>query len=140
MFTNIDVNKKNTLIPKSRFKEVLKELNKVNKVPRSIKDKFQNLNIIGIGKKVQRLLSQYKIDYGRYQNVFTIRGKVVHGAKVDIEEMYIASEKAKELLTILTLKKLGYNGYIRNFVNNNELILIKDMSIVNINSTDISYA
>lgn len=62
--------------------------------------------------------------------------KVVHGAKVDIQEMFIASEKAKELLTILTLKKLNYAGYIRNFVNNNELISIKDMSKINIESAE----
>ena len=41
--------------------------------------------------------------------------------------MYIASEKAKELLTILTLKKLGYRGNIRNFTNNDELISMKSM-------------
>lgn len=52
----------------------------------------------------------------------------MHGALVDIEEMHTASEQAKELLTILTLKKLNYVGYIRNFTNNNELILVKDMS------------
>lgn len=135
MFANIDVDK-NSLVPKIKFRKVLKELNGVKKVPQCIKDKFQNLNTIGIGKKVQRLLSQYKIDYSRYQDVFSTRGKVVHGAKVDIQEMFIASEKAKELLTILTLKKLNYAGYIRNFVNNNELISIKDMSKINIESAE----
>lgn len=138
MFANIDVDKKTSLVPKAKFRKVLKELNEVKKVPQCIKDKFQNLNTIGIGKKVQRLLSQYKIDYSRYQDVFSTRGKVVHGAKVDIQEMFIASEKAKELLTILTLKKLNYVGYIRNFVNNNELILIKDMSIIHIDSTEFN--
>lgn len=132
MFANIDVDQKPTLITKIKFKEVLKNLNAVKNVPKSIKDKFQNLNLIGIGKKVQRLLSKYKIDYSRYKDVFSVRGKVVHGAYVDIEEMFIASQKAKELLTILTLKKLNYNGYIRNFINNEELILVKDMSIVKV--------
>lgn len=138
MFANIDVDKNMSLVPKAKFRKVLKELNGVKKVPQCIKDKFQNLNTIGIGKKVQRLLSQYKIDYSRYQDVFSTRGKVVHGAKVDIQEMIIASEKAKELLTILTLKKLNYAGYIRNFANNNELILIKDMSKINIESTEFN--
>ncbi len=134
MLANIDVKQKKTLISSARFRKVLKDLNKVKNVPKCIKDKFQILNTIGIGKNVQRLLSQHKIEYSRYKDVFHIRGKVVHGANVDVGEMYIASEKAKELLTILTLKKLNYTGYIRNFVNSNELILMKDMSKVNIES------
>ena len=128
MFSNIEVEQKPTILTKSKFKSVLKSLNAVKNIPQSIKSKFQDLNKIGIGKKVQRLLKKHKIDYGRYKDVFSIRGKVVHGAEVDIQEMYIASEQAKELLTILTLKKLGYVGYIRNFTNNNELLLLKDFS------------
>ena len=128
MFSNIEVGQKPVIISKSKFKPILKALNAVKNVPQSIKSKFPDLNKIGIGKKVQRLLKKYKIDYDRYKDVFTIRGKVVHGALVDIEEMHTASEQAKELLTILTLKKLNYVGYIRNFTNNNELILVKDMS------------
>lgn len=128
MFANIEIDQKPTILPKNKFKEVLKQLNKVKGVPRSIKDKFQTLNTIGVGKKVQRLLSKHKIDYSEYREVFSVRGKVVHGANVDLEEMYIASEKAKELLTVLALKTIGYKGYIRNFTNNNQLILIKDMS------------
>ena len=128
MFANVDVGQKPTIISKTKFKEILKKLNQTKRIPKGIKDKFQNLNTIGIGKKVQRLLSKYKIDYSTHKDVFYIRGKVVHGARVDIKEMYMASEKAKELLTILTLKKLNYNGYIRNFTNNDELILLKDMS------------
>lgn len=132
MFANIEVTQKPTILPKAKFREVIKSLNAVKGVPKSIKDKYQSLNTIGVGKKVQRLLSKYKIDYSRYKDVFSVRGKVVHGANVDINEMYIASEKAKELLTILTLKKLHYVGYIRNFTNNDELILIKDMSTIRI--------
>lgn len=128
MFANIEVDKKPTIVSRSRFREILKRLNSTTGIPKSIKDKFQGLNMIGIGKKVQRLLVKYKIDYSRYSDVFSVRGKVVHGAKIDIHEMYIASEKAKELLTILTLKKLRYSGYIRNFINDNELIHIKDQS------------
>lgn len=130
MFSNIEIEEKNTILSKSKFKEVMQQLNQTKGIPKSIKDKFQSLNMIGIGKKIQRLLKKYKIDYNEYHNVFSVRGKVVHGAKVDIQEMYFASEKAKELLTILTLKKLRYTGYIRNFTNNNELILVKDMSKV----------
>ena len=128
MFSNIEIEEKNTILSKSKFKEVMRQLNGTKGIPKSIKDKFQSLNMIGIGKKIQRLLKKYKIDYNEYHNVFSVRGKVVHGANVDIQEMYLASEKAKELLTILTLKKLRYTGYIRNFTNNNELILLKDMS------------
>lgn len=130
MFANIDLEQKSTVISKPKFREVLKKLNDIKGVPKGIRDKFQNLNTIGVGKKVQRLLSKYKIDYNEYKDVFTTRGKVVHGTHVEFKEMYVASEKAKELLTILTLKKLNYSGYIRNFTNNDELILIKDMSIL----------
>lgn len=132
MFANIEVAQKPTILPKAKFREVLKSLYTVKGVPKSIKDKYQSLNTIGVGKKVQRLLAKYKIDYSRYSDVFSVRGKVVHGANVDIQEMYMASEKAKELLSILTLKKLNYVGYIRNFTNNDELILIKDMSTLRI--------
>lgn len=132
MFANIDVEKNYTLISKSRFRKILKELNQVKKVPKVIQDKFQTLNKIGIGKKVQKLLSKSKIDYNRYNEVFKIRGKVVHGEDVDLQEMYMASVKAKELLTILTLKKLGYSGFIRDFTNNDKLILLKDMSEIGV--------
>ena len=132
MFANIEVAQKPNILPKAKFREVLKYLNAIKGVPKSIKDKYQSLNTIGVGKKVQRLLAKYKIDYNKYRDVFSVRGKVVHGANVDIQEMCIASEKAKELLSILTLKKLNYVGYIRNFTNNEELILIKDMSTLRI--------
>lgn len=120
MFSNINQKeeKLKTVIPAERFKLTLKKLNAVKGIPKKIQEKFHNLNNIGIGKKVEKLLKKYKIDYNRYKDVFSTRGKVVHGDYVDIEEMHIASQKAKELLTILTLKKLGYNGYIRNFTNN----------------------
>ena len=107
-----------------------KRLKSVKNIPKSISDKFQELNKMGIGKKVKKLLLKHKIDYSKYEDVFTIRGKVVHGEKVDIQEMYLASEKAKELLTILTLKKLNYTGCIRNFTNNEMLISLKDMTEV----------
>ena len=128
MFSNIEIGTKNFIIPKAKFKVLVKNLKKVKGVPISIKEKFQELNTMGIGKKIKKLLSKYKIKYDRYKDVFEIRGKVVHGAQVDFLEMCKASEKAKELLTILTLKKLQYRGYIRNFINNNELILLKDYS------------
>ena len=134
MFSNINQKeeKLQTVIPKQEFKKVLKKLNSIEEISKKIKDKFYNLNTIGIGKKVQRLLLKYKIDYNRYKDVFSTRGEVVHGKYVEIEDMHIASQKAKELLTILTLKKLHYSGYIRNFTNNDELILIKDFSIIHI--------
>ena len=128
MFSNIfqEGQKIKTVIDKNKFKTILKILNSINKIPKPIKNKFNGLNTIGIGKKVKKLLTKYKIDYNRYEDVFKTRGKVVHGGYVEIEDMYIASQKAKELLTIITLKKLGYKGYIRNFINNEEMISIKD--------------
>ena len=131
MIADIEIKNKN-LITKEQFRTVLKKLNKVKCVPKKIKNKFQNLNIIGIGKKTQSLVGKYHINYDLYKDAFNVRGQVVHGADVDIEKMYIASQKAKELLTILTLKKLKYTGYIRNFTNNDELILVKDMSTIRI--------
>ena len=131
MLADIEIKNKN-LITKEKFKIVLKKLNKVKGVPIIIKNKFQNLNIIGIGKKIQVLVGKYQINYNLYKDAFNVRGQVVHGADVDIEKMFIASQKAKELLTIITLKKLKYTGYIRNFTNNDELISIKDMSTIRI--------
>ena len=123
------------------FKEVVKKLNSVKGVPKKIKNKFNELNTIGIGRKARMLLAKYKINYDEYSEVFSVRGKVVHGSEVDIKEMYMASQKAKELLTILTLKKLSYNGYIRNFTNDDELILIKDLSRHRVieNNNDIDF-
>ena len=128
MFANVEIEKKPTIISKTAFREVIKRLNQVKGIPKSIRDKFQTLNLIGVGKKTERLLVKHKIDYSVYHDVFSVRGRVVHGAKVDISKMYVASEKAKELLTILTLRKLGYIGFVRSFTNNNELISVRDMS------------
>lgn len=143
MFTNINLEKKKikTVISKGKFKEVVKKLNSVKGVPKKIKNKFNELNTIGIGRKARMLLAKYKINYDEYSEVFSVRGKVVHGSEVDIKEMYMASQKAKELLTILTLKKLSYNGYIRNFTNDDELILIKDLSRHRVieNNNDIDF-
>lgn len=132
MFANINIKSNPTLIKKSRFKDILTRLNDVKGVPKIIKGKYQQLNTIGVGRKIQRLLTKYKIDYSIYRDVFNIRGKVVHGAYVDIQKMFLASEKAKELLTILVLKKLRYSGYIRDFTNHSKLIQIKDMSRIGI--------
>ena len=130
MLANVEIKKMNesTVISTEKFKDVLTKLQQVKGVPKKIRDKLQNLNNIGIGKKIEKVLKKYKIDYAQYKSVFDTRGKVVHGSKVDVEKMIIASQKAKELLTILTLKKLGYTGYIRDFTDVNKLILLKDMS------------
>lgn len=130
MFSNIDIGQTASLVNKKQFQKILKELNQLENIPGEIKDKFRNLNLMGIGKKIRLLLSKSNIDYSRYKDIFSVRGRVVHGADVDIRDMYLSSEKAKELLTILTLKKLHYKGYIRNFTNNDELISIGDMSTI----------
>ena len=64
-------------------------------------------------------------------------GHLTHGhpinfSGIDYEIVSYDVNKDTEMIDYEELKKLNYNGYIRNFTNNDELILIKEEFLMNI--------
>ncbi|MGL4933907.1 MAG: hypothetical protein ACRC51_00400 [Cetobacterium sp.] len=90
-------------------------------VPEELKGKIKNLNNIGIGQKLIKLVESFGLDYSKYRIAFKVRNDLNHGStKVSISDMLLSDKLLRELIILIILKTLDYDYVVK--LSNGEYI------------------
>lgn len=90
-------------------------------VPEELKGKIKNLNNIGIGQKLIKLVESFDLDYSKYRIAFKVRNDLNHGStKVSISNMLLSDKLLRELIILIILKTLDYDYVVK--LSNGEYI------------------